>query len=103
MTRFNLAEPKREPTPIDLERRHPASTTPTSTIAGAQNIRCDVTAEQVCILTLDRPGSSANIFDRATLRELNEHLDFISSHSELQGLVLVSAKESIFIAGADLH
>ena len=34
--------------------------------------------EDICILTFDRPGSSANIFDRATLEELNRHLDFIA-------------------------
>src|SRR5262249_2768100 len=97
----NIAEP--EISNINLERRHPASRTPTPTIAGAPNIRREINAEQVCVLTFDRPGSSANVFDRATLNELNEHLDFISTHPELQGLVLVSAKKSIFIAGADLH
>lgn len=57
-------------------------------------------ADGVCVLTFDRPDSSANIFDRATLEELNAHLD------ELEGaraLVLTSAKEAIFVAGADLH
>src|SRR5262249_9217734 len=73
------------------------------TIAGAPNIRREINAEQVCILTFDRPGSSANVFDHTTLNELNDHLDFVSSHVELQGLVLVSAKKSIFIARADLH
>src|SRR5204862_3092587 len=61
------------------------------------------TADQVCILTFDRAGSAANIFDRATLAELDRQLDFISVRSDLKGLVLFSAKKSIFIAGADLH
>jgi 3-hydroxyacyl-CoA dehydrogenase / enoyl-CoA hydratase / 3-hydroxybutyryl-CoA epimerase len=61
------------------------------------------TAETICVLTFDRPDSSANIFDKATLLELDEHLKAIAADSELKGLVLTSAKKSIFIAGADLH
>ena len=100
MTNSNVAE--LEISPVHLERRQPSSKTPTAT-AGVPNIRREITAEQICILTFDRPGSSANIFDRATLNELNEHLDFVAAHPELVGLVLGSAKKSIFIAGADLH
>src|SRR5205823_9617767 len=37
-----------------------------------------------------------------TLKELREHLGFIASQPELKGLILRSAKPSIFIAGADL-
>ena len=57
---------------------------------------------QVCLLTFDRPDSGANIFDAATLQELNEHVDFIEKESSLRGLIIASAKKSIFIAGADL-
>jgi 3-hydroxyacyl-CoA dehydrogenase/enoyl-CoA hydratase/3-hydroxybutyryl-CoA epimerase len=70
---------------------------------GFRLIRRRVTDEQICILTFDRPESSANVFDRATLEELNRHLDFIGNTPELKGVVLTSAKNSIFIAGADLH
>ncbi|HZF00915.1 MAG TPA: 3-hydroxyacyl-CoA dehydrogenase NAD-binding domain-containing protein [Methylomirabilota bacterium] len=56
----------------------------------------------ICVLTFDRAGSSANIFDRATLDELREQLDFIETPSQLKGVVLISAKRSIFIAGLDL-
>src|SRR6266478_5794900 len=66
-------------------------------------IRRHLTDKQICVLTFDRPDSSANIFDMATLTELNEHLDAIESDSQIRGLVLASAKKSIFIAGADLH
>src|SRR5205823_7732861 len=58
---------------------------------------------QICVLTFDRPNSSANVFDRATLEELNEHLEVIARSPDLKGVVLTSAKNSIFIAGADLH
>src|SRR5258706_9716005 len=66
-------------------------------------IRRTMTAEQICVLTFDRPGSAANIFDLTTLGELHEHLNAIEKDSEIRGLVLASAKKSIFVAGADLH
>jgi len=57
----------------------------------------------ICVLTFDRPGSAANIFDRATLEELQQHLDFITMPAaHIKGVVFVSAKRSIFIAGLDL-
>ncbi len=62
-----------------------------------------VTEDHICVLTFDRPDSSANVFDRATIEELNRHLEFISGSPKLKGVVLTSAKSSIFIAGADLH
>src|SRR5256886_17025148 len=72
----------------------------------AQEKRCvyrQITDEQVCILTFDRPNSSSNVFDRETLHELDDHLDFIADSTKPKGVVLTSAKNSIFIAGADLH
>ena len=66
-------------------------------------IKRSVTEDHVCVLTFDRPDSPANIFDKATLAELNEHLNFIASNPQFKGLVITSAKKSIFIAGADLN
>ncbi|HTD65923.1 MAG TPA: 3-hydroxyacyl-CoA dehydrogenase NAD-binding domain-containing protein [Candidatus Limnocylindria bacterium] len=60
-------------------------------------------AEGICTLTFARPNSSANIFDRDTLLELDSHLDWIEHATELRGLILTSAKQSIFVAGADIH
>jgi 3-hydroxyacyl-CoA dehydrogenase/enoyl-CoA hydratase/3-hydroxybutyryl-CoA epimerase len=54
------------------------------------------------VLTFDRPESGANIFDAATLDELNEHLDAVEKDGSLRGLIIASAKKSIFVAGADL-
>src|SRR6266403_3107567 len=56
----------------------------------------------ICLLTFDRPESGANIFDAATLSDLDEQLDFIEEEDSLKGIVILSAKKSIFIAGADL-
>ena len=65
-------------------------------------IRRDIGDDKICVLTFDRPESGANIFDAATLDELNEHLDFVENDASLRGLIITSAKKSIFIAGADL-
>src|SRR5881398_3438539 len=56
----------------------------------------------ICVLTFDRPESGANIFDAATLSDLGQQLDFIEEEDSLEGVVILSAKKSIFIAGADL-
>ena len=65
-------------------------------------IRREIGDDHICLLTFDRPESGANIFDAATLSELNEHVDHIEHDSSLRGLIITSAKNSIFIAGADL-
>lgn len=57
----------------------------------------------VCVLTFDRPDASANLLDEGTLLELDAHLDWIERTHDLRGLILTSAKENIFIAGADVH
>lgn len=56
----------------------------------------------VCLLTFDRPGSSANVFDRETLGELEAHLAGLEQDPAVRGVILASAKPTIFIAGADL-
>ncbi len=53
-------------------------------------------------LTFDREGSSANIFDDETLKELVEVLNNIRSDTSIESLKIRSAKPTIFIAGADI-
>jgi len=65
-------------------------------------IQREIGEDCVCVLTFDRPESGANIFDAATLSELKEHVDLIEKDASLRGLIITSAKRSIFIAGADL-
>ncbi|MEY2556547.1 MAG: 3-hydroxyacyl-CoA dehydrogenase / enoyl-CoA hydratase / 3-hydroxybutyryl-CoA epimerase [Verrucomicrobiota bacterium] len=65
-------------------------------------IQRETDADRVCLLTFDRPESGANIFDAATMSELSEHVDAIEREESLRGLIITSAKKSIFIAGADL-
>lgn len=62
-----------------------------------------LTPEGVCVVTFDRPNSSANIFDADVFAEIEAHLDFVAATPSVRGLVLCSAKPGIFFAGADLH
>jgi 3-hydroxyacyl-CoA dehydrogenase/enoyl-CoA hydratase/3-hydroxybutyryl-CoA epimerase len=64
-------------------------------------IRTEVLDSGIHVLTFDRPDSAANIFDVATLKELEAKLSDIAQRAT--GILFISAKPSIFIAGADLH
>lgn len=61
------------------------------------------TPDGLAAITFDREGSGANLFDRATLMELGEILGQIEKDSTIKGVMIRSAKPSIFIAGADLN
>ncbi|MGI8891312.1 MAG: 3-hydroxyacyl-CoA dehydrogenase NAD-binding domain-containing protein [Chthoniobacterales bacterium] len=71
--------------------------------ATASFIRREIGDDGVCVLTFDRPDSGANIFDAGAMSDLSEHLDFIEKETSLKGVIVTSAKKSIFIAGADLQ
>ena len=70
-----------------------------------QNIRREVRNDGVCVLTFDRAESVANLFDDRTFDELDAHLEFLETETRnaVQGVIFISAKGKIFIAGADLH
>jgi 3-hydroxyacyl-CoA dehydrogenase/enoyl-CoA hydratase/3-hydroxybutyryl-CoA epimerase len=65
-------------------------------------IRREMGDDGICLLIFDRPESGANIFDAPTMQNLSEHLDAIEKDPSVRGLIVTSAKKSIFIAGADL-
>jgi 3-hydroxyacyl-CoA dehydrogenase/enoyl-CoA hydratase/3-hydroxybutyryl-CoA epimerase len=65
-------------------------------------IRREMGDDGICTLTFDRPESGANIFDAPTMQNLSEHLDAIEKDPAVRGVLVTSAKKSIFIAGADL-
>jgi 3-hydroxyacyl-CoA dehydrogenase / enoyl-CoA hydratase / 3-hydroxybutyryl-CoA epimerase len=71
--------------------------------SAAPTIRREIDHDGVCLLIFDRPDSGANVFDRASLRDLSDQLAFIEKESSLRGVIVTSAKKSIFIAGADLQ
>jgi 3-hydroxyacyl-CoA dehydrogenase/enoyl-CoA hydratase/3-hydroxybutyryl-CoA epimerase len=67
-----------------------------------RTVHLAVRDDNIAVLTFDRPNSSANLLDARTLDELDEELAFVERQTQLKGVVLTSAKHSIFIAGLDL-
>ena len=59
-------------------------------------------SESITILTLDQPDSKVNVLSRSMWSDLESALRDAATRSALHGLILESAKPSIFIAGADL-
>ncbi len=79
-----------------------AKTDPTTGDAPVTRIRREQLSDGVMHLVFDRPDSPVNVFDLATLQELDEHLDAMRDRPDVNGIILSSAKPSIFIAGADI-
>ena len=63
--------------------------------------RLETDPDGVAWLTLDQQGASANTLGSAVMRELNERLAEVES-ARPRALVIRSAKDSGFIAGADI-
>ena len=56
----------------------------------------------VAWLIFDTPGSPANVLNDATLRELDERIREVAADPSIRALIVKSAKEKVFVAGADL-
>ncbi len=85
--------------PTETHPLHPPETSATS---GLPHFHRLIDAEGVCWLTFDSPRSKANVWNADSLKEFNSHLEAIEHNPEVKALVLQSAKDGIFIAGADL-
>jgi 3-hydroxyacyl-CoA dehydrogenase / enoyl-CoA hydratase / 3-hydroxybutyryl-CoA epimerase len=59
-------------------------------------------ADGIAWLSFDKPNTSANVLSAAVLAELNDYLARLEQERP-RGLVLLSAKKSGFIAGADIR
>ncbi len=59
--------------------------------------------DDILTLWFDSPGRSHNVLDRAAFDELDRHLDEVEADGKIQGLLVRSAKEKGFCAGADLR
>ncbi len=66
-----------------------------------QHWRLETGPDGIASLTFDLQGSSANTLGSAAMRELNDCLGRVAS-SGAKALVIRSAKDSGFIAGADI-
>ena len=71
--------------------------------AMATSMKLSFPESDIAVLTLDMPGKGANILSRGILEELSVNIDRLEENPALQGLVIISAKPGIFIAGADLR
>ncbi|MCX6847628.1 MAG: 3-hydroxyacyl-CoA dehydrogenase NAD-binding domain-containing protein [Verrucomicrobia bacterium] len=67
-----------------------------------KHFRLDVDFDGIAWITFDSPKSSVNVWNEETLREFNHLLETIEHDTRVKALVLRSAKERIFIAGADI-
>ncbi len=61
-----------------------------------------ITAE-ISVLTFDLPDEKVNIFNTAVMTELDEKIDQLSRQTDIKCLLIRSAKEDRFIAGADIR
>jgi 3-hydroxyacyl-CoA dehydrogenase / enoyl-CoA hydratase / 3-hydroxybutyryl-CoA epimerase len=70
---------------------------------GERIFRLEVGQDGLATLTFDTPGRKVNVFTRGALAELEERIDELGGRSDVQCLILLSGKESSFIAGADVE
>lgn len=64
--------------------------------------RLEVDTDGIAWITFDLPGTSANLLSEHTLRELDDVLEEIELEPSVHALVIQSAKDKVFVAGADL-
>lgn len=67
-----------------------------------KHFRHEIDFDGIAWITFDSPKSSVNVWNEETLREFNHLLETIEHDTRVKALVLRSAKERIFIAGADI-
>jgi len=68
----------------------------------SKHFRLDVDFDGIAWITFDSPKSTVNVWNEETLREFNHLLETIEHDTRVKVLVLRSAKDRIFIAGADI-
>jgi enoyl-CoA hydratase/carnithine racemase len=69
----------------------------------SQPVRSEIGSDGIVRLTLDDPSSRANTLNRAMWEALGEACAALRERDDLRGLVLLSVKPGIFVAGADLR
>ncbi|MCP4325592.1 MAG: hypothetical protein GY787_27875 [Alteromonadales bacterium] len=67
------------------------------------NFKLSITETGVATLLFDFENEKINKLDGTTLLELKGHLDELAQNSAIKLLVFESAKQGIFIAGADIN
>lgn len=80
----------------------PKPPTAANRIQSLSHFRLTMDDRGIAWITFDMQGSAANIWNESSLREFNLCLEVISRDNAAKAVVIRSAKEKIFIAGADL-
>ena len=57
----------------------------------------------VAVVCMDTPNRPGNVLDDQLFSALDSAIDQLSANESLHGVILVSAKPKIFVAGADLN
>ena len=70
------------------------------TASKTQNLRVDEKPEGVRLLWFDVAGRSVNVFSREVLADLDKAIDQVAADRSARLLVLRSAKQTGFMAGA---
>lgn len=73
-----------------------------STVRRRRRLHLEMTDNRVAVILFDHPDKAANIFDGLTLYELDIALRAVEK-LKARGLVFLSSKPGVFIAGADLE
>lgn len=76
-----------------------------SAIAGAvsdSGVTWSIGADGLAEIVLDTPGEKVNLINPQTLAALDEAFAFFGRHVGVRGLVILSGKPGVFIAGADV-
>lgn len=73
-----------------------------TTLLSLSHLKIEEIAPSCVAMVLDDPAKSANVLTSGLHRDLETALDFIDDLPSLRGVVLISAKPRIFVAGADL-
>lgn len=73
------------------------------TIKTYNHWKLSVDSDNLLWLSLDRKGSGVNSLDSAVITELDEIITEIEGNASLVGVIIVSAKPSGFIAGANIE
>lgn len=68
----------------------------------AKHFKVTVDSDGIAWVLFDSPKSPANVWNEETLREFHHHLETLERDTRVKALVLQSAKDKIFVAGADL-
>ncbi|MDP3804536.1 MAG: enoyl-CoA hydratase-related protein, partial [Candidatus Omnitrophota bacterium] len=66
---------------------------------GTLNLKIE---KDIAIIEFDQPDSKVNVLNKDTMQELDRAIDAVLGEPEIKALLIVSKKEGIFIAGADI-